>query len=279
MSRLASGQAFSKLEALGNDFVLLDFRAGREDPPREQIRLLSDRHTGIGCDQVLILHPAADPGADCKVNIYNADGSRARQCGNGMRAVALWLHQARPDQHRFVLETVSRPIAVDVETEQAITADMGLADFDPAAAGLRAELSLEQLARAVPNATRLGTVSLGNPHLVLLLEQPAAPEVVERLGRELSQNPCFAEGVNVSFAHIEAPDRVTLRVHERGAGPTRACGSAACATAAWLLQQGLVEAPVQIEQPGGTLVIHWRGSCHPLLMKGPARRVFDGILQ
>ena len=278
MSQLAARQPFSKLEALGNDFVVLDFRAGGEDPPADQVRMLADRHTGIGFDQLLILHPATASGADCRVQIHNADGSPARQCGNGMRAVALWLHQSRPDQHRFVLETDSGPVSALVESEQVITVSMGQPDFDPVATGLQTGADLEALTQNAPGRLALGTVNIGNPHLVLLLDRPAAADLVERLGGDPGLTRAFAEGVNVSFAHIEAPDRVALRVHERGAGATRACGSAACATAAWLLQQGLVQPPVRIQQPGGPLVINWRGLGHPLHMTGPARRVFDGRL-
>ncbi len=283
MSGLGSGLAFSKLEALGNDFVLLDFRAGGQDPSPEQVRMLADRHTGVGFDQLLILYPPSAAGADCRVRIYNADASPARQCGNGMRAIALWLHQARPGQTRFVLETDSGPVSAELESEQAITVSMGEPDFDPAAAGLRSEknsgAALEEFVPDLPGRLGLGMVSMGNPHLVMQLESPASPALVRRLGDELGRLACFAEGVNVSFAHVAAPDRVMLRVHERGVGPTRACGSAACATAAWLVQQGAVDSPARIEQPGGTLVINWRGPGHPLLMTGSARRVFDGRLR
>ncbi len=278
MSHSASGLNFSKLEALGNDFVLLDLRAGGADPAAALVRMLADRHTGIGFDQLLTLHSADTADADCRVQIYNADGSHAQQCGNGMRAVALWLHQSNPDQKHFVLETASGPVSAEIESAHAISAGMGLPNFDPATVGLQTREPLEQLVPPIPGCLGLGTVSVGNPHLIILLEHPAAPELVEQTGRELSQLACFADGVNVSFACVEAPDRVVLRVHERGVGPTLACGSAACATAAWLIHQDLVQPPVRVEQPGGALVINWRGARHPILMKGPARRVFDGTM-
>lgn len=276
---MSSGLAFAKLEALGNDFVLLDFRDGRPDPPADRIRALADRHTGIGFDQLLILRPTLASGCDVSVHIYNADGSRASQCGNGMRAIGLWLHRAAPEQQRFTLETDAGPIAVEVHSARAISVSMGQPDFDPAATGLAPGVDPARLARSAPGQLAVGTVSVGNPHLVLLLDQPATPELVEQLGRDLAGSPHWAQGVNVSFACIDAPDRVRLRVHERGAGPTLACGSAACATAAWLLHQSRVSAPVQIEQPGGTLVIDWRGPGQSIQMTGPARHVFDGTLQ
>ncbi len=278
MSKPATGLRFSKLEALGNDFVLLDFRGQGSDPAAEQIRQLADRHTGIGFDQLLILHPSGTPDVDCRVRIYNADGSRARQCGNGMRAVALWLHQARPEQGRFLLETEAGTVSARIETDQSIRVSMGQPNFDPAAAGCQDPHLLAAAAADLPGCLRLGTVSVGNPHLIVLMDRAPTPALLEHWGRPTGLQRHFADGANVSFAVIAAPDRVELRVHERGVGPTRACGSAACATAAWLAHQGLIELPAKIEQPGGTLVIDWRGPGQAIFMQGPARRVFDGRL-
>lgn len=288
MSELAHGLQFSKLEALGNDFVLLDFRTGGDDPSPDQIQRLADRRTGIGFDQLLILHPALSDQADCRIQIYNADGSTARQCGNGMRAVALWLHHTDSGKDRFRLETAAGAVTAQVEDrqldhwrcghQQIITVSMGRPDFSPAAAGLLAGERLRKLTADLPGLLRQGTVSVGNPHLVLLLDRPASTSLIEQLGRQGGLQTCFADGVNISFAAITGPDRVQLGVHERGVGPTRACGSAACATAAWLIQQALVHTPVRVDQPGGTLVIDWPGQDNPLLMQGPARRVFEGRL-
>lgn len=272
------GLAFCKLEALGNDFVLLDLRAGGDDPSPERVRRLADRRTGIGFDQLLILHPGHDGHTDCAVHIYNADGSPARQCGNGMRAIALWLHRQTPAQHRYTLATESGPVEARVGDDRSITVSMGLPDFDPAAAGLQAPERLQQLVGQVPECMEAGTVSVGNPHLVMLLASPPSAQMLERVGQDLGLQACFADGVNISCAHVEAPRRVTLRVHERGVGPTRACGSAACATAAWLMQRSRIETPASICQPGGELVIDWPGCDQPLLMTGPARIVFDGTL-
>ena len=288
MSASTDGLPFSKLEALGNDFVVLDFRRGGGDPSPDQIQRLADRHTGVGFDQLLILHPPRNDQADCRIEIYNADGSSARQCGNGMRAVALWLHQSDSGKHRFQFDTAAGAVTAQVEDRQTgdwrsenqriVTVSMGQPDFSPAAAGLIAAERLQQLAADLPGLLRLGTVSVGNPHLVLLLDRPASAARVERVGLKGGLQDCFADGVNISFAAITGPNRVKLAVFERGVGPTRACGSAACATAAWLIEQAVVQTPVRIDQPGGTLVINWPGWDNALLMQGPARRVFEGRL-
>ena len=269
---------FSKLEALGNDFVLLDHRDGRADPEPDQVRALADRRTGIGFDQLLSLQSDDTEFADCRVQIFNGDGSTARQCGNGMRAVALWLAEEQPGRDRFVLAIEAGNVAVEVLGQDRFRVAMGCPDLDPGAAALVEPDRLASLVDPIPGRLASATVSMGNPHLVLLLDRPASAELVEQHGHRLATSPLFEHGANVSFAALTAPDRVELRVHERGVGPTRACGSAACATAAFLLQSGQVRSPVHVAQPGGTLVIDWRGGNSMLLMTGPARRVFDGTL-
>lgn len=278
MTALPQGQAFTKLEALGNDFVLLDFRNSEADPSRDEVRSLADRKTGIGFDQLLILRCPDQPGNTARVEIFNADGSTARQCGNGMRAIGLCLHEETPERREFALETAAGLINVRVDSPDAITADMGLANFDPRAVHLDPDTDLPARLATMPGLLDFGTVSVGNPHLILLLDRAAEAETVQRLGSELSTWPGFVDGVNVSFACIQSPDHVRLQVHERGAGSTRACGSAACATAAWLIHRGKMRSPLNIEQPGGALVINWPDTGRPIIMTGPARRVFDGRL-
>lgn len=270
--------AFTKLEALGNDFVLLDHRDGRPDPDPDRIRALGDRHTGIGFDQLLVLHAGAASPADWRVHIYNHDGSPARQCGNGMRAIARWLEDEQPGRRRFLLDTPAGPIEVENCGDHQVRVNMGRPDFTPASVGLDPDIALDSLLGDLPGLLEAGLVSMGNPHLVLLLDEQAPAALVEQRGRLLSHHPGFRDGINVSFAALGANGAVDLGVHERGVGPTRACGSAACATAALLIFRGLAASPVQVDQPGGRLVIDWPGGDSPLSMIGPARRVFDGTL-
>ena len=273
-----AGTAFSKLEALGNDFVLLDHRAGQPNPDADQVRALADRHTGIGCDQLLILRPAADPGADCRVDIFNSDGGPAGQCGNGMRAVALWLGDEKPDQNNCVLETAAGLIAVERISPGQFQASMGQPVFDAGACGVSNPEQVTQLVAEAIDCIDIGLVSMGNPHLVLLVGAPPAPEQVAEIGHQLSASPLFGDGININFAAVDDDGRVQLQVHERGVGPTRACGSGACATAAWLIHHGRLKTPVTVDQPGGRLVINWNEKFSSLFMTGPARRVFDGTL-
>lgn len=267
---------FSKLEALGNDFVLLDCRDGSPDPDRDRIRALADRHTGIGFDQLLCLHPTTLSDCDWAVNIYNCDGSAASQCGNGMRAIGLWLNAKDHQARHFRLETAAGPISLEVVSADQIRVAMGEPRFGPAAIGLGDTLETLGAEQLLPDLIELGAVSMGNPHLVVMLNHAADARLVGELGRTLGTHPALADGANVSFAHFDDSRQLDLRVFERGVGPTRACGSAACASAAWLLHSGQASGAVHVNQPGGTLVIDWRGSGNPLFMTGPARHVFDG---
>lgn len=272
------GRPFFKLEALGNDFVLLDHRQGEQDPSPEEIRTLANRHTGIGFDQLLILKPAEDDSADLAVAIFNQDASPAQQCGNGMRAVARWLEDEQPERQTFVLATPAGPVSTQHLGRKGIRVQMGEPRFGPGVNGLPENFAIEALVGDIPGLISTGLVSMGNPHLVLELDRAPAQELVEISGGRISKHPSFADGINVSFAHLASKDRIQLRVHERGVGPTLACGSAACATGAFFIQQARARSPVRVEQPGGQLVIDWRGENEPLWMTGPARRVFNGTM-
>lgn len=275
---MSQRQAFTKLEALGNDFVLLDHRDDRIDPGPERIRQLADRRSGIGFDQLLVLHSCPAGPADCRVHIYNRDGSPALQCGNGMRAIARWLEADQPGRDRFVLEVPAGPVEVQKRGDDQFRVNMGSPQFTAAAVGLDPDTALDSLVGDLPGLRDAGLVSMGNPHLVVLLAQPAPAALVEQRGAMLSRHPSFSDGVNVSFVALGGDGAVDLRVHERGAGATPACGSAACATAAWLIARQRAPSPLAVDQPGGRLVIDWRGGNSPLWMTGPARRVFDGTL-
>lgn len=269
---------FSKFEALGNDFVLLDHRGNQPDPDAEAIRSLADRHRGIGFDQLLIIKPTGIDAADVKVSIFNQDASPAAQCGNGMRAVSCWLAQQYPDRNAFVLDTEAGLIATENRGDQGVRVAMGRPRFGPSAVGFDSGTDLDPWINELPGLIGTGMVSMGNPHLIMQMNRPASDPEVEHQGRHISSCPGFSRGVNVSFAWLDAGQVVKLKVHERGVGPTLACGSAACATAAFLIHTGQAQSRVCVDQPGGRLVIDWRSEDGPLFMTGPARRVFDGIL-
>jgi diaminopimelate epimerase len=271
-----SGQPFFKLEALGNDFVLLDHRQGQADPAPDRIRALANRHTGIGFDQLLIVKPSSDDVADISISIFNQDASPARQCGNGMRAIARWLEHEQPGRQNFVLSTPAGLVSTNNMGAEGIRVEMGTPRFGESAVGLREYADIKQVIGDIPGLSEFGLVSMGNPHLILRLDRNPDIETVSNHGRRIGQDPAFNEGINISFVYTGSESRVNLHVHERGVGPTLACGSAACATGAFLIRAGQSQSPVNVDQPGGRLVIDWRSESEPLWMTGPAQRVFNG---
>jgi len=270
---------FTKMHGIGNDFVIVDWRedAGRI-PNAARIAALADRHTGVGFDQLISIEPARDPSCEFYYGIWNADGSPSGQCGNGVRCVAAWLYRdgviERDTDVR--LESPSGPVTVRVLDEARVVVDMGEPDFDPAALPFNAQLlSATYTLDVAGERISFGAVSMGNPHAVVFDDDLADPRI-DVLGPALTADPAFPEGVNVGFAQRLGPDRIRLRVHERGSGWTRACGTGACAAAAVAQALGMAASVVDVELPGGTLTIEWHGPGHTLWMTGPAAFVFEG---
>lgn len=267
---------FSKMHGIGNDFVVLDRRAdpGPLDPA--MVRAIADRHTGVGFDQLLVLEPPRGAGSVASYRIYNGDGSEARQCGNGLRCIAAWLHRERPMSGLVRLDGPAGPVACEVLADGQVRADMGVPRFDPAAVPFVADARADAYPIEVAGETlSIGIASMGNPHAVLeVADVDAAP--VARLGPALERHPRFPDRANVGFAQVVDRHAIRLRVFERGAGETRACGSGACAAAAVLIARGRVASPVAVTLPGGTLRIAWAGGEAPLWMAGPAAFVFEG---
>ena len=269
---------FSKMHGSGNDFVVLDCRCQAFALDAAQIRTLGDRHTGVGFDQLLSVEPARDPSCAFYYGIWNADGSPSGQCGNGVRCVAAWLHRAGAlalDQ-AVRIESPSGPVTVRVLAPGEVTVQMGEPIFDPARIPFAADAAAAQHPIELDGATLLiGAVSMGNPHAVVAVDDLADP-ALERLGPQLTRHARFAEGANAGFVQQLDRGHLRLRVHERGAGWTRACGTGACAAMAVLHRRGEVDDRVRVDLPGGTLRIDWRGAGHPLWMTGPAAFVFEG---
>ena len=267
---------FSKMHGAGNDFVILDRRAACEPLDAALAARLADRHFGVGCDQVIAIEAASTPGALARYRIWNADGSAALQCGNGARCVAAWLRREGAGG-TFVLESPAGSVEARVQ-DGRIRIGMGVPDFSPEAIGLRpGTVPVDPYALDFTGDDRLyvGAVSMGNPHAVLEVNEVDAAEVL-RLGPRLQQHPMFGDSCNVGFAQVLAPDRIRLRVYERGVGETLACGSGACAAVAVLARRGRVGPEVAVAMPGGTLQISWAGAGSPLWMSGPAEFVFEG---
>lgn len=272
---------FSKMHGIGNDFVVLDCRRAGFSLDATQIRALGDRHTGVGFDQLLSVEPARDPSCAFYYGIWNSDGSPSGQCGNGVRCVAAWLHRegalAIGDEVR--IESPSGPVTVALVGSGEVRVDMGEPIFEPARIPFDAPSAALDYDMAVGDTTiSVGAVSMGNPHVVVsvtALDDPA----LERLGPLLTGHARFPERANAGFVQLIDRSDLLLRVHERGAGWTRACGTGACAAMAVLHQRGLVDDQVQVELPGGRLQIDWAGPGHVLFMTGPAAFVFEGVWQ
>jgi diaminopimelate epimerase len=270
---------FSKMHGIGNDFVVLDCRSESFSLDVAQIRALGDRHTGVGFDQLLSVERARDPGCAFYYGIWNTDGSPSGQCGNGVRCVAAWLHRAGKlaigDKVR--IESPSGPVAVELLGPDKVRVDMGEPIFEPARIPFDAPSAASRYDMTVGNATVcVGAVSLGNPHVILCMPDLDDPALAS-LGPLLTGHARFPEQANAGFVQQIDRGHLRLRVHERGAGWTRACGTGACAAMAVLHQRGVVDDQVQVELPGGRLQIDWAGPGHELRMTGPAAFVFEGV--
>jgi len=242
---------FSKMHGLGNDFMVVDAVTQNVFFSPELIRRLADRHLGVGFDQLLVVEPPYDPELDFHYRIFNADGSEVAQCGNGARCFA-----------RFV----------------RLKGLMGEPNFEPSAVPFRANKAEKTyIMRAAEQTILCGVVSMGNPHCVIQVDD-VDTAAVETLGPVLESHERFPERANIGFMQVVKREHIRLRVYERGAGETQACGSGACAAVAVGIQQGLLAEEVRVELPGGRLDIAWKGPGHPLYMTGPAVHVYDGFI-
>jgi len=269
---------FSKMHGIGNDFVVLDCRQRAFPLDAAQIRALADRHTGVGFDQLLSIEPARNPACAFYYGIWNADGSPSGQCGNGVRCVAAWLHRAGALalDDSVTIESPSGPVTVRLLGANEVTVDMGEPVFEPARIPFAADATADRYEIVVGDERLdIGAVSMGNPHAVAAVNDLTDP-ALQRLGPLLTNHPRFAQGANAGFVQRLDRSHLRLRVHERGAGWTRACGTGACAAMAVLHQRGDVDDSVAVELPGGTLRIDWAGPGHTLWMTGPAAFAFEG---
>lgn len=269
--------AFTKMQGLGNDFIVIDAIHQSVSLEPERIRRLADRHFGIGCDQVLVVEPAQGRDADFRYRIFNADGSEVSQCGNGARCFARFVNEKGLTDHDTIrVETRAGQLVLNLVAGNDVLVDMGVPRHAPDQIPLNMPLEASLYALDLDGErVEFAAVSMGNPHAVLQVASVVeAP--VERLGPILEAHPLFPERVNVGFLEIVDTHRARLRVYERGSGETLACGSGACAAAVVGIEQGLLQSPVDIELPGGHLTINWQGRGFPVMMQGPAVTVFEG---
>ncbi len=268
------------MHGLGNDFVVFDAINQAVTLSPEQVRFLADRRFGVGCDQLLLVETAQQPGVDFRYRIFNADGSEVQQCGNGARCFARFVRdEGLTDKDAIVVETASGIITLYIEPDGLVRVNMGKPDFTPQSLPFLAEQpQLVYDLEVDGDSLNIGAVSMGNPHAVLQVEDlDRAP--VQELGPKLESHPRFPERVNVGFMQVLDSGYIRLRVYERGAAETLACGTGACAAVAVGRRWGLLGEEVRVSLPGGDLVIRWAGEGEDLWMIGPATRVFEGTIE
>lgn len=272
--------SFTKMQGLGNDFVVLDATRAPLALDGALARCIADRRFGIGCDQILVVEPPRSANADFAYRIFNADGSESGQCGNGARCFARFVREAGlTDKAVIVVDIRDGQMTLEALEDGLFRVALGVPVFEPAAIPLRgfARAGHYRLDDVAGAAVEFAALSLGNPHAVLRVDSVAdAP--VARLGPALERHPAFPERVNVGFLEVVSRAQVRLRVFERGVGETLACGSGAAAAVVAGIVAGDLDAEVAVDLPGGQARIQWQGGDRPVFLIGPAERVFEGKL-
>lgn len=271
---------FTKMHGLGNDFVVLDaiHQSFRLTP--RQIQQIADRHFGVGCDQLLLVEQPTAPDADFRYRIFNADGGEVEQCGNGARCFVRFVHDKGLTQAREIkVETAGGMIAPRLENNGLVTVNMGAPRFAPP------QIPFDAPAQAITYpldlggaAIEVGVVSMGNPHAVQVVADVETAPVAAQ-GPLIERHARFPQRVNAGFMQVVDRGHIRLRVFERGAGETLACGTGACAAVVSGIQRGLLDSPVTVQTRGGELVIAWAGEGQPVKMTGPAVVVFEGEIE
>ncbi|WP_020192437.1 diaminopimelate epimerase [Pseudomonas putida] len=268
---------FTKMHGLGNDFMVLDLVSQHAHIQPKHAKQWGDRHTGVGFDQLLIVEAPNNPEVDFRYRIFNADGSEVEQCGNGARCFARFVLDKRlTAKKRIRVETKSGIIVLDVQNDGQVSVDMGPPRFIPAEIPFVADAQALSYPLEVDGQLySIAAVSMGNPHAVLRVDDVQTAPVHE-LGPKIENHPRFPQRVNAGFIQVIDRHRANLRVWERGAGETQACGTGACAAAVAAISQGWMDSPVSLDLPGGRLHIEWAGPGKPVMMTGPAVRVYEG---
>jgi len=271
---------FTKMHGLGNDFVVFNAITQQVDLTPEQLRFITDRRFGIGCDQILLVEAAQDSSCDFHYRIFNQDGGEVEQCGNGARCFARFVRdQGLTDKDTIDVSTYSGRIRLFIEGNGDVRVNMGRPETSPEKIPFKAERQAPTYPLEVAGETlQIGAVSMGNPHAVVRVADVAEAPVA-RLGPLLEAHPRFPNRVNVGFMEVCSPQHIRLRVFERGTGETLACGTGACAAVVTGRIQGLLDSRVRVTLSGGDLVIEWGGKEQPVWMSGPATSVYQGSIE
>jgi diaminopimelate epimerase len=271
---------FTKMHGVGNDFVVFDVPSGQPVPTADQFRRLADRHTGIGFDQALVLEPARRPDTAVFYRIFNSDGAEVEQCGNGARCIAALLHRrGLAPAGAITMDSPAGLIQARILRGNVVSVDMGVPSFDPRTLPFDAPVTSDPYSLDVGGrAIAIGAVSMGNPHAVLEVESvEKAP--VETLGPAIEAHGRFPRRVNAGFMEIVDAGHIRLRVYERGAGETLACGTGACAAVAVGRHRGRLDSEVSVRVRGGELRVNWNGPGEHIWLTGPAEIAFEGHVE
>jgi len=260
---------FAKMQGAGNDFIVLDCTKRAFALAKGQIRKIADRHFGVGADQLLVVEKAGQAGVDFRYRIFNSDGGEVEQCGNGARCFVKFVHARGLTAKREIrVETLGGVIVPRLEEDGEVSVDMGA----PRIENLNEKIKIEN------QTLDISILSMGNPHAVQVVADAALAPVTTQ-GPLLEHHPRFPNRVNAGYMQVRDRHRIALRVWERGAGETLACGTGACAAAVAGILRGLLDSPVAVEARGGTLTVSWAGGDNAVWMKGPARNVFEGEIE
>ena len=270
---------FTKMQGLGNDFVVIDLITQRFNLQPHQVEQIADRHFGIGCDQLLVVEPPSRPEVDFRYRIFNASGEEVEQCGNGARCFAKFVRDKKlTGKNPITVETHNGVIELLITDNQQVQVNMGEPVLTPAKIPFTAEQQAASYPLDVGDQTlEIGAVSMGNPHALTLVDD-TTQAAVARLGPVIESHLSFPQRVNAGFMQVISRSEINLRVYERGVGETLACGTGACAAVVSGQLRGLLDPQVIVNLPGGSLQIEWQGQGHPVMMTGPAERVFEGYI-
>jgi diaminopimelate epimerase len=271
---------FTKMQGVGNDFVVIDAVRQRVTIQPALARRLADRHFGVGCDQILVIEAPRRAGTDFYYRIFNRSGEEVEHCGNGARCFLRYVRdKGLTDKREIQVETLAGVIVPRLEADGQVTVDMGPPELEPARIPFVADRRAATYWIEVEGEpVEIVAVSMGNPHAVQVVDDvEAAP--VQTQGPLIERHPRFPRRVNAGYMQVVDRHRIRLRVYERGAGETLACGTGACAAAVAGIQLRLLDTPVQVSTHGGELTIAWKGEGRPVFMTGPAQTVFEGEIE
>ena len=271
---------FTKMQGAGNDFVVFDATSRAFELTGAQLRKLADRHFGVGCDQVLVVEQSSSPDADFRYRIFNADGGEVEQCGNGARCFVKYVHARGLTKKKAIrVETLGGLIEPKLEDDGEVSVNMGAPILELAEVPFTASKpGLVQSIGVAGQPVEVAVLSMGNPHAVqVVADADSAPVTTQ--GPLIERHPQFPNRVNAGYMQVVDRHAIRLRVFERGAGETLACGTGACAAVVAGIARGLLDSPVAVETRGGRLTVAWAGGDNPVWMKGPATAVFEGTIE